>query len=242
MTGFVALRRLVVALIQVAALSSALACSRPEEATTGPVDELDEECRATETCGDVADERLDPKFWVGVREYVGDPRGGNDAECQFVLRYAPPRVPAHVEARIWASRGQLIPYAAAVVKLVECTEFTYVQRVYAPRATVDANFAKFASLAPRKDTVVLAFGGDALLEQEERAVATYGTSNVTGGRAADSVTVQVTTTSEEQHVHRGMAVGCTFPWGAYRATIVRIVEPSPSVVGWAEVELTRDPP
>jgi len=240
-----AVRALLCALACAAGLAGVAACSHDEEAPRTPErrDELDEECHATMTCSDLPNELEEPG-WGGVRDYVGDPRGGTDAACEFVLPYSPPRVPAHVEARVWATRGKLFPSGPGVMKLVECSWWTHVQRLYEPTARVNANFALYRSSAPRQDTIVLAFTGDALLEEKARAVASYEAPTA-GGTAA--VTVSVTPYDaydpfNPPEVHRGLSVGSSFPWGAYRATIVRIVEPSASVVGWAEVELTRGPP
>jgi hypothetical protein len=98
--------------------------------------------------------------------------------------------------------------------------------------------ASIASFALAPGDVYIPFGGEAVLESFQHAVATVEPAREAGADGPSAVvTLSAPFRSDVTHAH--LHAGSAFAWGASRATVVRVVEPAADVVGWVEVALSE---
>jgi hypothetical protein len=160
----------------------------------------------------------------------------SENRCEVTLRHNRPGdgEPVCYFASIWVAPGEVFPLGTRAAKAVDCwidPPPRWSSLTYAPGPP------GFESLAPpRLENVVIAFTGDTVLDGEARAVAQLDPP-FAGDPSPATVSVRVTQPSKPAAVHRGLAAGDTFAWGAHEARIVRIVEPTSPVIGWVEVTL-----
>jgi hypothetical protein len=104
--------------------------------------------------------------------------------------------------------------------------------MFPPMATIGVDLNNVFRAAPAPGNVVIPVGGEASIDGIVVQVAMK--PHDAGASTAADVSVG---DSSWQLVaaHPALRPGDTFPWGAYDATIVRIVEPDARFVGWLEV-------
>ena len=86
--------------------------------------------------------------------------------------------------------------------------------------------------------VFIPFDGEATIDHDFHAKARLdGRDDVSAAR----VTISVVGSDSARTEHHGVGSGDTFPWGSYRAFVVRVVEPQDGrlgAIGWIQIKLS----
>ena len=148
----------------------------------------------------------------------------------------------------WAAEvrvGGVFPSRAHMATNIGC--FEEHREIHSPAVAVAIDPDGFAWARLEGDDVFIPFHGKATIDGDIHATAALDRPDAA---APARVTVSVDERDASPTAHGGLASGDTFPWGAHRATIVRIVTPQDSVlgaIGWVEIRLAdgaepgRDP-
>ena len=100
--------------------------------------------------------------------------------------------------------------------------------------------ARFASVALENDDIFIPIAGQATVGKQFSATAALQPASETSPNPR--VTIE-TNGGDAPRSFPDLAAGNAFPWGPYRATLVRIVPPNDAArygeIGWAEIRLER---
>jgi hypothetical protein len=95
----------------------------------------------------------------------------------------------------------------------------------------------FRWAAPAPGDVYIPFGGEAVLDGDQHAIATLEPTEDAGAQDL-KVTVSLSSPSRQDEGFPHLGVGDSFRWGKSQAKIVRVIEPVSRAVGWVEVVLS----
>jgi hypothetical protein len=95
----------------------------------------------------------------------------------------------------------------------------------------------FRWAAPAPGDVYIPFGGEAVLDGDQHAIATLEPTEDAGAQDL-KVTVVLSAPSRQDEGFSHLGAGDSFPWGRSQAKIVRVIEPVSRAVGWVEVALS----
>jgi hypothetical protein len=140
----------------------------------------------------------------------------------------------HVVARV--DIGEMFPLRGEVAELDQCQDMTPRfdghGGMFPPMVTIGLDDRDLLRVAPAPKSVPIPVRGEASIEGivAQAAVPTAGAGHapVVDVSVGDASWSLVT-------VHRALHAGDTFAWGAFDASIVRIVAPDAHFVGWVEV-------
>jgi hypothetical protein len=137
-----------------------------------------------------------------------------------------------------ARRGAVFPVPGHTALSLLCRDEHW--QIHSPDVAVRFDPDGFEWARLTDDDVFIPFRGEASIDDVSVATATLGEVD---GDAATHLTVSVTEADGSTTAHRDLEPGDAFPWGGYRAQIVRIVEPQETVLGalgWVEVHLSGE--
>jgi hypothetical protein len=104
--------------------------------------------------------------------------------------------------------------------------------MFPPMGTLGIDAISQAWAAPRPESLVVLMRGEVALD----GIVAQAAARVADAGAPPAVDVSIGDASwQAVTVHPALHAGDTFPWGAFDATIVRIVPPDARFVGWIEV-------
>ena len=133
-----------------------------------------------------------------------------------------------------AAVGGVFPVRAHVAEVDRCQDMTrrWSGGWMPPWITLGIDARDTGWAAPAPESLLVPLRGEASID----GVVAQGALRTSDAGAAPVVDISVGDASWQLvTVRRELHAGDTFPWGAYDATIVRIVAPDTRFVGWVEV-------
>ncbi len=137
-----------------------------------------------------------------------------------------------------ARRGAVFPVPSHTALNLLCEDEHW--QVHSPDVMVRFDPDGFEWARLTDDDVFIPFRGEASIDDVFVATATL---DAVDGDPAPRLTVSVAGSDGSTTAHGDLEPGDAFPWGGYRAQIVRIVAPQETVLGalgWVEVHLSEE--
>ena len=137
-----------------------------------------------------------------------------------------------------ARRGAVFPVPGRTAVSLLCTDEHW--QIHSPYVALRFDPDGFEWARLTDDDVFIPFRGEASIDDMFVATATL---DAVDGDPAPHLTVSVTGADGSATAHGDLEPGDAFPWGGYRAQIVRIVAPQETVLGalgWVEVHLSEE--